>query len=254
MGRVPDAPIRLVIVDDDALVRGGLATILGLEPDLEVVGQAAEGAEAVAVCRELAPDVVLMDVRMPEVDGIEATRRIRAELAKDRQPRVIALTANAMTEDRKTCEAAGMDDFLSKPVTAKELERALRGAKGRTPPARDSALGTREIDALRRLTEGSPEIMRAIIDEFLGMAGRAIAEMQDALERGDAKALERAAHTLKGSSGQMGAQQLMFECAAIERAAAAGDMKAVRDRLPLLHKKHEGARAKLAALRDAVVI
>lgn len=94
----------------------------------DVVGN---GAEAVEAVRARPYDLVLMDVRMPEVDGIEATRRIRVELPRDCQPRVIALTANAMTEDRKVCEAAGMDDFLSKPVTAKELERALRGARGR---------------------------------------------------------------------------------------------------------------------------
>ena len=134
-----------------------------------------------------------------------------------------------------------MDDFLSKPVTAKELERALRGARGRTPVGRDSSLGAKEIDALRRLTEGSPEVMRQLIDDFIDTAHRLVAEMYDAAEKGDAKARERAAHSLKGSSGEMGAEQLMFECAAIERAAAAGDLPAARDRFPSLEKKHQGA-------------
>ena len=247
-----DLPLRILIAEDNPVnQRVALLLLERLGYRADVVGN---GAEAVEAVRARPYDLVLMDVRMPEVDGIEATRRIRAELPRDRQPRVIALTANAMTEDRKVCEAAGMDDFLSKPVTAKELERALRGARGRTPVGRDSSLGAKEIDALRRLTEGSPEVMRQLIDDFIDTAQRLIGEMYDAAEKGDAKALERAAHSLKGSSGQMGAQQLMFECAAIERAAAAGDLPAARDRFPSLEKKHKGAKNKLAAVREAVVI
>ncbi len=247
-----DLPLRILIAEDNPVnQRVALLLLERLGYRADVVGN---GVEAVEAVHARPYDLVLMDVRMPEVDGIEATRRIRAELPKDRQPRVIALTANAMTEDRKVCEAAGMDDFLSKPVTAKELERALRGSRGRTPVGRDSSLGTREIDALRRLTEGSPEVMRQLIDDFIDTAHRLVGAMYDAAEKGDAKALERAAHSLKGSSGQMGAQQLMFECAAIERAAAAGDLAAARERFPSLEKKHHGAKTKLAALRDAVVI
>jgi signal transduction histidine kinase/DNA-binding response OmpR family regulator len=247
-----DLPLRILIAEDNPVnQRVALLLLERLGYRADVVGN---GAEAVEAVHARPYDLVLMDVRMPEVDGIEATRRIRAELPKDRQPRVIALTANAMTEDRKVCEAAGMDDFLSKPVTAKELERALRGARGRTPVGRDSSLGAKEIDALRRLTEGSPEVMRQLIDDFIETAHRLVTAMYDAAENGDAKALERAAHSLKGSSGQMGAQQLMFECAAIEGAAAVGDLASARERFPSLEKKHHGAKTKLAALRDAVVI
>ncbi|MFO0592056.1 MAG: ATP-binding protein [Polyangiaceae bacterium] len=245
-----DLPLRILVAEDNPVnQRVALLLLERLGYRADVVGN---GAEAIEAVQARPYDVVLMDVRMPEIDGIEATRRIREVLPKDRQPRVIALTANAMTEDRTVCQAAGMDDFLSKPVTAKELERALRACRGRTPQPRDSALGAKEIDALRRLTEGSPEVMRQIIDEFIDTARRLISEMMSAAERGDAKALERAAHSLKGSAGQMGAQQLMFECAAIERAAAVGDLTAARERFTALEKKHQGARTKLVALRDAV--
>jgi CheY-like chemotaxis protein len=115
-----------------------------------------------------------MDVRMPELDGMEATRRIRAELPSERQPRVIALTANAMTEDRKACEASGMDDFMSKPITTKELERVLRAARPRPPSSSHEVLGGAELDALLRLTAGSPETLRQIIDDYVEASARLV--------------------------------------------------------------------------------
>ena len=75
--------VRVVLADDQHLIRTGFRMILAAEPDIEVVGEAATGAEAVAITRELAPDIILMDIRMPDLDGIEATRQI---LAEDQQP------------------------------------------------------------------------------------------------------------------------------------------------------------------------
>jgi signal transduction histidine kinase/CheY-like chemotaxis protein len=246
-----EIPLRILIAEDNPVnQRVALLLLERLGYRADVVGN---GAEAIEAVRARPYDIVLMDVRMPEVDGIEATRRIRAELPKELQPRIVALTANAMNEDRQVCEEAGMDDFLSKPVTPKELERALREARGRTSTLpRDSAIGMREIEALRRLTEGSPEIMGQLIDDYLTTAERLVGTIKEAADRGDARSIERAAHSLKGSSGQMGAQQLMLESAAMEGAASIGDLGAVRERLPTLLKKHEGAQAKLAAIRKVV--
>lgn len=145
-----------------------------------------------------------------------------------------------------------MDDFLSKPITAKELERALRGARPHSPQAAaESALGAKELDALRRLTVGSPELLDQIIDDYVATAARLIASVREATERGDLKAIELAAHSLKGSSGQMGAHPLMLESAAIEKAAANGDLGMVVERLPMLIRKHEATRERLKVLREA---
>jgi len=93
---------------------------LGYEADL-----AANGLEALERLQQQPYDVVLMDVQMPEMDGLEATRRIRQEIAVDRQPQIVAITANAMKEDREKYLALGMDDYLSKPIRVTELVEAL---------------------------------------------------------------------------------------------------------------------------------
>jgi DNA-binding NarL/FixJ family response regulator len=115
--------IRVVIADDQTLVRTGLRMILAAEPGIEVVGEAADGAEAVACCAEQQPDVVLMDVRMPGVDGIEATRTITA--AGDR-PRVLVLTTFDLDEVVYDALRAGASGFLLKDAPEERLTTAIR--------------------------------------------------------------------------------------------------------------------------------
>ncbi|NGO42731.1 response regulator transcription factor [Streptomyces ureilyticus] len=116
--------IRVVLADDERMVRTALRAILAAEPDLEVVGEAATGAEAVSVVRELRPDVVLMDVRMPEVGGIRATEQILGTL--DAPPRVVVVTT--FENDAYVYEAlrAGASGFLLKRAEADALVQAVR--------------------------------------------------------------------------------------------------------------------------------
>ncbi|MEV7728139.1 response regulator transcription factor [Streptomyces sp. NPDC087917] len=117
-------PLRVVIADDERMVRTALRVILDAEPDLEVVGEAATGAEAVPLVRSLAPDVVLMDVRMPEIDGIRATEQILAAMAEP--PRVVVVTT--FENDAYVYEAlrAGAAGFLLKRAHPEELIGAVR--------------------------------------------------------------------------------------------------------------------------------
>ena len=163
--------IRVLVVDDHALFRHGLLQVLGTEPDLEVVGEARDGIEAIEQAAELLPDVVLMDVKMPTVNGIEAARRIRAA-----QPsvRVLMLTESEDEEDLYAALRAGATGYLLKEVGIDEIGGAIRAvAAGQAlvSPAMTTKLLS-EFNALsrrleeehdgRRLTDRELEVLRLI--------------------------------------------------------------------------------------------
>ncbi len=177
------APIRLVVADDHDVVRTGFAGLLATQPDFLVVGTAADGAQAVRVSHEQAPDVVLMDIRMPGMDGIEATRHLAG--AGTAGPRVLILTTFDLDEYVYDALRAGASGFLLKDVTAERLFDAVRVvaagdallapaitrrlisefAAARRPPgtptaAALAALTPRETQVLRLVAEGlsNPEI------------------------------------------------------------------------------------------------
>ncbi|MDM7854161.1 response regulator [Cellulomonas alba] len=114
---------RILVVDDQEVVRAAFEALLATQPDLAVVGSAADGAEAVRLCAERRPDVVLMDVRMPVMDGIEATRRI---VAREPRPHVLVLTTFDLDEHVYAALEAGASGFLLKDVTAERLFEAVR--------------------------------------------------------------------------------------------------------------------------------
>jgi DNA-binding NarL/FixJ family response regulator len=120
---VSNPRIRVLAVDDQRVVREGLAMLLGLLPDVEVVGTAADGEQALALAGELRPDVILMDLRMPRVDGVEATRRLRASYP---EIKVVVLTTYA--DDRSVIDAlrAGALGYLTKDAGADEIRQALQ--------------------------------------------------------------------------------------------------------------------------------
>jgi len=166
-------PIRVMIVDDHAVVRSGLSAFLLAYDDLEHVGDATGGAEAVSQCMSLRPDVILMDLVMPDVDGAEATRRIKEACP---EVQVIALTSYKEDDLVQGALKAGALSYLLKNVTADELADAIRKAhagrptlapeaaqvliKAATEPAQEEGLTTRELEILRLMVHGdsNPDI------------------------------------------------------------------------------------------------
>jgi DNA-binding NarL/FixJ family response regulator len=138
--------VRVLVAEDEELTRAALRALLAVEPDVEVVGEAADGAEVLALAERLRPDVVLMDVRMPEVDGIEATRRLRAALADP--PKVLVITTFEHDEYVYEALRAGAAGFLLKRARPDELAHAVR-----LVAAGDSLLFP---DAVRRLVAAQP--------------------------------------------------------------------------------------------------
>jgi DNA-binding NarL/FixJ family response regulator len=118
--------ITVMVVDDQEMVRAGFGALLDAQPDLEVVGQAGDGAEAVELAGQLQPDVILMDVRMPVMDGLAATRRILADSAPGESPRVIMLTTFDLDDYVYAALRAGASGFLLKHSTPDELAAAVR--------------------------------------------------------------------------------------------------------------------------------
>jgi DNA-binding NarL/FixJ family response regulator len=140
---------RVVLADDHELFREGLAGLVGAQPDLEVVGQAGDGLEALALARDLRPDLIVMDIKMPVCDGLEATRLIRAELP---EARIVMLTVH--DEDEKLFEAvkAGASGYILKSTHAPDFLRGLRGALAGEAPL-PPKLAARLLDEFARLAQ-----------------------------------------------------------------------------------------------------
>ena len=245
-------PLRILVAEDNTANQKLAILILGKMGYRADV--AADGLETLEALERQQYDVVLMDVQMPEMDGLQASRRICARWPKDGRPQLIAVTASAMRGDREECLAAGMDDYISKPISPQALARALRvsprrptgdrsgvreapGGGGQPPerepggPSRPEAGSTpgahpeEKFDptALDRLREMTNEAFVAeALGDFLQDAPRFLDTIRRALSEGQVDEVRRAAHTLKSNGANVGAAALAAASAELEALARAG--------------------------------
>ena len=225
-----------ILLAEDNPVNQKLAVKL-LEKQGHVVSVADNGRLALEAWRRGGHDLILMDMMMPEMDGLEATRRIREEEAGQTRIPIVAMTANAMQGDRERCLDAGMDGYVSKPVKPEvlfqEIERVLGERSGSVAtaaaapaPAVDAGLAIYDrADALSRIADDE-ELLATLIDMFAADAPNYIVEIESALKTGDMSLLARAAHTLKGVLATFSARRGEAVAKALETAAKNGDAAA----------------------------
>jgi PAS domain S-box-containing protein len=216
-GPAATSGLRILVAEDNAVnqkLAVGLLAKLGHKADM--VGNGAEALEAVASGRY---DVVLMDVQMPELDGLEATRRIRRRRSHH-QPRIIAMTANVIQGDREECLEAGMDDYLAKPIRVPELRAALERARRDPALQPDAAVAVDEgaLDELRaEFGDEGDDFVDELIETFLGEGPELVAALLRGVDRGNAEEVRRAAHTLKTNAQTLGREQLASVCRKLEQ-------------------------------------
>lgn len=227
-------PLRILLAEDNTVNQK--VALLNLERMGYRADVASNGLEVLEALERQRYDVVLMDVQMPNMDGLEATRQIRGRFPPDRQPRIVAVTANALQGDREMCLEAGMDDYVSKPIQVKELQAALGRCAAEAPqqgtfsgqayssePLTD-VIDHAALEELRQL-EGAdgPDVLGELLSLFRAETVALLAALREAAAHADGDAMRRAAHSLKGCSANLGARRLAELSARLETLGRQGD-------------------------------
>jgi PAS domain S-box-containing protein len=276
-------PLRILLAEDNVVNQKVALRLLGqMGYRADVAGN---GLEAIDAVERQTYDLILMDVQMPELDGFEASREINRRWPGALRPRIVAMTANAMQGDRELCAAAGMDDYVAKPIRVEELVAALErsprrpDAAGRGAPAAHHT-GTGARPGSPRAAEGrgaepgpggpagattTPVIDRTtverltttmggafvgeLIDTFAADARALIAALRQTLAEADLDAFRRAAHSLKSTSESLGAIGLAARARELEAIARAGSLDGAGDRVTQLVGAYEIVARELEELR-----
>jgi len=220
-------PIGVLIADDQPMVRAGLRMILELEPDIDIVGEAADGNEAVAVAAATEPDVILMDVRMPNLDGLEATRRIVG--SREDGPRVLILTTFDLDAYVYEALASGASGFVLKDIEPEKL-----------------------VDAIRVIANGeallSPAVTRKLIEEFVRRPPEVVRPSPRELEQLTAREAEIMALVARGlSNAEIAAQAFVSEPTVKTHVARILMKLGLRDRVQVVVYAYEHGLAKPGA-------
>lgn len=269
-------PLRILLAEDHA-VNQKLALLM-----LKQLGYRADvvsnGKEVLEIIQHLSYDVILMDVQMPEMDGLEATKLICQKYPVGLRPRIIALTARALQGDREECLAAGMDDYLSKPICIEILAHALSRCVpivstngGFIPPNRSDrqshplnqpltnpalipiadlpAINTQAMQKIYEMAGDDETFVLEIIDCYLEDSPHILEQMREAVIQGDTTTVHRLAHSWKSSSAYLGARNLTEICREIE-AIALSEISHLPERLHQLEAEFERVKTALQLERQ----
>jgi CheY-like chemotaxis protein len=247
---------RILLAEDNPVNQKVAARLLEkLDYRVEVV---VDGRAAVAAWQTGAFDLILMDCQMPEMDGYAATREIRRLEAGQRHIPIVALTAHAMRGDEEKCRAAGMDDYLTKPIDRIKLDACLNrllpstGSTGLMPAMREPpAQGQAAVDwqALLQSIDGDTGFARDLLAAYIATADRELAMIAAALGREDMPAMRESAHSLKSASANLRAAAAAFVAAQLETAADLGESTGIP---ALVEKLTTEVRAAIQSLESRV--
>jgi PAS domain S-box-containing protein len=247
-------PLKILIAEDSVInqkLAVGILAKLGYACDV-----AGNGREALELVRLNPYDLVLMDLQMPELDGLEATRRIVAELPARGRPRIVAMTANALAGDRERCIDAGMDDYIAKPILPVDvqavIERQYGGRQGAPAPVdaeQAPLIDLQVIDELRHLDgPSSSSLLSTLLQDYLREAPATIGDIKHLSDRREAAPLAARAHKFGGVSASLGARGMADVCHRIEQQIAAGDLTSLPSLVDQLELRFARTRAELQRL------
>ncbi|MCB0181765.1 MAG: response regulator, partial [Anaerolineae bacterium] len=249
---VRGGPLRILLAEDNPTGRQVaqlLLSKLGYQADIAV-----DGRQALTMLERQPYDVILMDLNMPEMDGLETTEHIRRDYPAERQPRIIALTANALIGDRERCLAAGMADYLSKPLRLDTLRRALAQGQSARNGRRVAAPETElDMSSLMEATDGDEEALQEVIEVLLKNLPKKLAALKRGIIDNDAKQVELAAHTLKSDAAFFNQTQLDELCERLERAGHNQQLQGSLDLFEQLEQVWQPIRDALQSFQDRAV-
>ena len=253
------ATYRVLVAEDNVVNQQVARRMLerhGLHVDLAV-----NGARAVEAVQKAEYKLVFMDCQMPEMDGYEAAAAIRKIESGGAHVPIIALTANALTEARNRCLAAGMDDYIAKPVGASDMEKVLlrwlrpqgddthSPTKGEAESEPATVVERKRVEYLASLVDDRQMFLDEVVPQFIADARERIGIIDSALIAGDATVVRSTAHALKGACASLGVQPAAEAAAAVEKFAATGRLKEAGEILPALRGILEKAFTELELLK-----
>jgi PAS domain S-box-containing protein len=210
-------PLSILLAEDNIInqkVATRILSQMGYRPDV-----AHNGVEVLEALERQKYDVILMDIQMPDMDGLEATRRIRVEFTGARRPWIIAMTANAMDSDRKDCFDAGMDGYLSKPVRIEALEAELVRSSENIGQIVDFSV----LSRFGEMTGSGSEAVRELVEIFSEETPQALQQIRDSIERRHVQGISISAMQLGRACENFGAQRMQTLCSSLQNAGKSGE-------------------------------